>query len=166
MESIKNKVAEIVKKYKYALLVLLLGIGLMLLPSRSEQKTKVETIPAAESTEESVNNQLEKILSQIQGAGKVSVLLTVEEGERIIYQTDSNYSNSEGNSQQQLDTVTVTDTNKNQTGLVVQTQPPVYRGAVIVSEGADQPAVKLALVSAVSNLTGLGANQISVLKMK
>lgn len=166
MESIKHKIFETIKKYKYALVVLLLGIGLMLLPSKSERKAEPEPISATQPAEEPVSNKLERILSQIQGAGKVSVVLTEAEGERIIYQTDSNLSNSEGNSQQQLDTVTVTDSDKRQTGLIVQTQPPVYRGAVVVSEGADQPAVKLALVNAVSNLTGLGASQITVLKMK
>lgn len=166
MESIKQKIFETIKKYKYALVVLLLGIGLMLLPSRSERKTEPEPIAATQPAEEPVSNKLERILSQIQGAGKVSVVLTEAEGERIIYQTDSNLSNSEGSSQQQLDTVTVTDSDKRQTGLIVQTQPPVYRGAVVVSEGADQPTVKLALVNAVSNLTGLGASQITVLKMK
>ena len=166
MESIKQKIPEWIKKYKYAALVLLLGIGLMLLPSNNGDKTSLKPVETTVVTEESMSMALEKILTQIHGAGKVSVLLTEAEGERMIYQTDSNISHSDGSSNQQLDTVTVTNSDKNQIGLLVQIEPPVYKGAVVVSEGADKPAVKLALVNAVSKVTGLGASQITVLKMK
>ena len=164
--TIKEKIMEIMKKYKYAALVLLVGIGLMLLPSGKSEKVVSTPVVTSDKTKESVSNALENILSQIQGAGKVSVLLTEAEGERTIYQTDNRTTTSEGNHNQQLDTVTVTDADKNQTGLIVQIEPPVYKGAVVVSEGADKPTVKLALVSAVSKVTGLGVNQITVLKMK
>ena len=42
----------------------------------------------------------------------------------------------------------------------------VFSRAVIAAEGADDAAVKLDLVSAVSSLTGLGADDITVIKMK
>ena len=166
MKSVKVKIMEFLDKNKYAVLVLLLGIGLMLLPIRNTSKQTSDTVTTSKPQQEKICDTLERILSQIHGAGTVSVLLTEAQGERVIYQTDSNVSNTDGNNHQQLDTVTVTDPNKNQTGLIVQIEPPVYRGAIIVSEGADKPAVKLALVSAVSKVTGLGASQITVLKMK
>ena len=49
---------------------------------------------------------------------------------------------------------------------VQQVLPESYRGAIVVCQGADSPAVKLAIVEAVSRATGLGADSISVLKMK
>jgi len=39
-------------------------------------------------------------------------------------------------------------------------------GAVIVCQGADDPQVRLSIVDAVSKVTGLGSDKISVLKMK
>ena len=65
------------KKYKIALLVLLAGIGLMLLPTG---RTPTEN-PAALPTQPEVTLQesLEAILSQIAGAGEVRVLLTALE---------------------------------------------------------------------------------------
>jgi stage III sporulation protein AG len=39
-------------------------------------------------------------------------------------------------------------------------------GAIVLCQGADVPSVRLAIVDAVSKVTGLVANQISVLKMK
>ena len=88
------------------------------------------------------------------------MLLSYAEGERIIYQTDTD------DGFQSSDTVTVTDSERNQTGLVVQTVPAVFQGAVIVCQGAGNPSVRLAIVDAVSKYTGLGAHQISVLEMK
>ena len=47
-----------------------------------------------------------------------------------------------------------------------QVNPPTYLGAIIICEGADDANIRLAVVDAVSKVTGLGANRISVLKMK
>lgn len=39
-------------------------------------------------------------------------------------------------------------------------------GAVVVCQGADQPSVRLDVTNAVAAYTGLGSDQISVIKMK
>ena len=64
------------------------------------------------------------------------------------------------------ETVILTDSERNQQPLVQQVLPPQYLGAVIVCQGAENAAVRLAVVEAVRNATGLGADKISVLKMK
>lgn len=43
---------------------------------------------------------------------------------------------------------------------------PTYQGAIVVCQGADDPGVKLALVQAVASVTGLGTDQITVVKMR
>lgn len=48
----------------------------------------------------------------------------------------------------------------------MQQRNPVYQGALIVCSGAGSASVRLAVVDAVADLTGLGADQISVIKMK
>jgi len=42
----------------------------------------------------------------------------------------------------------------------------LYRGAVVVCQGGDNASVRLAVVEAVSNATGLTSDRITVLKMK
>lgn len=159
---LSNTLKELLKKYRYAIAVLILGLGLMLLPTGTGQPT--ETAPAAAATaSQSPEQRLAAILSQVAGAGEVQVLLSVAQGERTDYQTDTDTS---GPTNQRSDTVTVTDRDRNETGLIVQVHPPEYLGAVIVCQGADDPTVRLAIVDAVSKYTGLKANQISVLKMK
>ncbi len=149
------------KKYSYALLILLLGILFLMLPSQKDTSAK----PAVGKTEDkgmTTSEELAAILSKIQGVGKTQVMLTVAAGEETIYQSDQ----KSGSTQQDFTTVTVTDAQRNETGLIRQVNPPNYLGAIVVCEGADSPAVCLQVMEAVSRITGLGMDRISVLKMK
>ena len=166
MKDLRSKAVSFIKKYRFVALILLIGLGLMMIPT---QKNEPKTVAPAEQqlTEEaSVSEALAEILSQVDGAGTVKVLLTIESGEEVLYQTDEETSiDSESNSTQ-VHTVTLTDSDKSEYGLIRQTMPPVYKGAVVVCQGADDPAIQLAIVTAVARATGLGADRISVLKMK
>lgn len=163
--NLRKKCVDIVKKYKYALLILLVGLVLMLFPGAGATGvSERETIPQPTENVPDMEDQLTAILSQIQGAGKVQVMLSVSQGERVVYQTDEDISGGDGGVRS--DTVIVSDGNRVQSGLIQQVNPPSYLGAVIVCQGADKPAVRLAMVEAVSKATGLGADRISVLKMK
>jgi stage III sporulation protein AG len=70
-----------------------------------------------------------------------------------------------GQNQSHADTVIVMDGNREETGLVKQVLPPVYRGAVIACQGADSANIRLAIVEAVKSVTGLSSDRITVLKM-
>lgn len=154
------------KKYSYVALILVVGILLMLLPSGNSD-TEAQTDPTTSTQpQQSTQEALEEILSQIQGAGKVKVLLTVAAGESIVYQTDENSSAGTDSSTTKIETVIITDAGKAQQGLVQQVNPPVYLGAVVVCQGADSAAVRLAVTEAVADATGLSTDKISVLKMK
>jgi stage III sporulation protein AG len=152
---------DLFKKYRFAILILLLGLGLMLIPAGKAGKEETPRVTQPQATAE-MSVQLEEILSQIRGAGEVKVLLSVSAGEKIIYQSDMDISGGDN----KTDTVIITDGNRMESGLVQQVMPKSYLGAIIVCRGADDPQVKLAIVEAVSRVTGLGADRISVLKMK
>ena len=49
---------------------------------------------------------------------------------------------------------------------MIQQLGPVYQGALVVCSGGDDPQVKLALYEAVSALTGLRTDKISICKGK
>ena len=162
---IKTRISESIGKYKYVYIVMLAGVLLMMLP---ETKGKEEPVQQTnvQKEETTIQAQLENILSQIDGAGQVSVMLSISQGERIIYQTDSTYSQSDNSTDSQSQTILITDSQRNETGLVHQTNPPIYQGAIVLADGADRPSVKLAIVDAVSAVTGLGSDKITVLKLK
>lgn len=155
MDKLKN-IIPLLKKYRYALLVLGIGLVLMMLPSGNVQKEPPKQTISAQEPE--LAQTLSEILSQIDGAGDVSVLLTPASGKETLYQTNENG--------EHCDTVIISDSSRNETGLIRQVNPPVYLGAIVICEGGDKPAVRLAIVDAVSKVTGLGADRISVLKMK
>ena len=157
----KQRINALLAKYKYPVLILLVGLALMLLPSGKEAQTPeptAETVP----TENDLESKLEAILSQIDGAGQVKVLLTEEAGREHLYQTDSEVRADSRTD----DTVLIEDGSNTESGLIRQTLEPKYRGAVILCQGADDAAIRLAIVQAVRCITGLGADAISVLKMK
>ena len=106
------------------------------------------------------------LLTQIEGVGKVEVMLTIASGEETVFQTDQDISMGNDTQSTRQETVMTTDTQRNQTGLIKQINPARYLGAVIVCQGADSPSVRFAVVDAVSKATGLGSDRISVLKMK
>ena len=160
----KEKVLALFRKYKYVLGIVIVGILLMLIPEQEE--IAKEEVHQQEIAKESLQNSLEKILTKIHGAGKVNVLLTEYTGEEVVYQLDETISGSSDSSDRRAETVTLTDSDRNEKGMVRKVISPVYQGALVVCQGADSAAVRLAIVEAVSRLTGLATNQISVLKMK
>ena len=167
MEKILNeaKIMNFINRYKYVALVLAVGILLMLLPTKKEAATE-PVLKTKEDSILSVEEKLTQILRQVKGAGEVQVMLTEALGEEIIYQTNDDISNGDTSSSSRGDTVTITDSERNENGLVRQQNPPKYMGAIVVCQGGDNATVRLAIIEAVSNVTGLGADKISVLKMK
>lgn len=157
----KQKIGELFKKYRGVALVILLGIFLLLLPeTTADQESEIQE-PAV-LTQLTLQEELSQLLSGVSGAGKVEVLLTQAEGEKTVYQEEERVAANETS----RDTVLVTGSNREQSGLICQVNPPVYQGAVVLCQGADSPQVKLAMVEAVKAATGLTADCITVLKMK
>ena len=160
-----DKTVGYLKKYRYAVLIFLIGLLLMFLPT--EKKVAESNISRQETkTEESFEQRLEHILSNMEGAGEVEVILTLSAGEKTLYQTDDDDIHSADDISTRSKTIITTDSNRNETGLIKQVLPAVYQGAIVVCQGADDPNVCYNIVNAISRLTGIGANCISVLKMK
>ena len=161
---LRQRGVALFQKYRYGLLVFLAGLFLMLLPMGNKTQ---EIIPEEIRTpnlreEEDFETRLSQILSLVQGAGQVRVFLSLAEGEHTLYQTDEDLSTGDV----RRETVLVTGADRAQNGLIMRIDPPVYQGAIILCQGADNAAVRLSITQAVANATGLGTDQISVLKMK
>lgn len=159
----QGKCKKVFIKYRYPALVLLVGVLLMLLPG---QKVTQEKQEAVEPVCETMEQRLANILSTVQGAGKVDVLLSVSQGEQIVYQMDLNSDISADRESIDSETVVIKDNQRGDNGLIQQTNPPKYLGAVISCEGAEDPVVRLAIVNAVVAATGLTTDKVCVVKMK
>ncbi len=162
MDELTNRIPfwNTVKKYRFCILILVLGLLLLAFPDSSAAHTPDPGLP--QIREATLEDSLKQILCQISGVGEVDVLLTQAAGERVTYQT--NESISAENTRR--DTVLITDANRVEDGLVRQVIPPTYLGAIVVCQGADSAQVRLDIVEAVMSATGLSSDRITVLKMK
>ena len=167
IKKITVKLHELTVKYKYAIVVLLIGLVLLLMPTKQSKQTEtVKETPAVAEQKTFLEDSLAQILQSVEGAGKVKVLLSIGAGEETVYQTDMELSSSDENNDETLKTVIITDSQRSESGLIRQVNPAAYKGAIVVCQGADSPSVRLAVTQAVSKITGLGTDAICVLKMQ
>lgn len=161
-----EKAKEVMGKNRLIWLIILAGVILLALPVGGKEEeakegcsTPAETFDLAET-----EARLSQALSKIKGAGEVTVVLTVEHGPRRVLAEDISRDSADGGKSTQ--TVVISQGSGQQEAVTVQEVSPRYQGAFLVCEGAGDPEVRLELTQAVSALTGLGADKISISKGK
>ena len=170
VEAVK-KMANSLGKYKFVLLVLLAGLILLMLPvpfNGENQSAAGETKASVEFTFSlsELERKLEETLSKIEGAGDVTVALTLRSGTRQVLAQDIAVSDRSGEETEERTTVVISSGSGREEAVSLQELAPQFQGAVVVCPGGDNPAVQLRLAEAVSDLTGLGADKISICKGK
>lgn len=157
-----RKWGEGLKKYQYVLLVIAAGAVLLLLPAGNRDSPKQEE-PAREEGAafdlEAFEERLERTLSQIEGAGEARVLLTLDGGSRQVLARNQERDGEGGGCNT---VVTVGKGSGQQEAVPIQTVAPQFRGALVVCPGGGDAQVRLKIIEAVSALTGLGSDRISV----
>ena len=124
-----------------------------------------------------LKKDLEKILSNIEGAGKVQVMITYTESSEIKAMFNENVKEStteETDSTGGVRTISQTDSSKE----VVYTEDdgkklpikekvimPKIEGAIILAEGANDASIKNNIILAVEAVTGLSTHKIQVFKL-
>ena len=168
-------------------LLALLGICLLLAGGRGQQAQYSDdtqqldsateaaaTQPYRSSTVTALEQQLAQTLSQIEGAGAVTVQIIVKDSGRKEYacdvqKTERNTSETSGDSQQQTTEVQENRTVVQQSGtgalLLAETMPEIS-GVLIVASGAGQASVQEKLLLAASTVLQLSCEKIAVLPGK
>lgn len=147
-------------KNKFIIAALTFGIALLLIPSNfgsSAEKKATAGLgePSFSLTEQETH--MEEALTKISGAGKVKVVLTLKNGlERELAEDATGADNRKH--------VTVQSGSGTDT-VTVRYNYPIYQGALVVCQGANNSTVKLQVMEAVSALTGLTSDKITVSKM-
>ena len=157
-----QKWKEALGRYQYALLVIAVGVVLLLLPAGGREGAE-EAVPAqTEGTAfdlEAFEEKLARTLSQVEGAGQAQVVLTLDGGSRQVLARNQESQRDGGGSNT---VATVGRGSGNQDVVPLQTVAPQFRGALVVCPGGGDAQIRLKLIEAVSALTGLGADRISV----
>ena len=155
-------IGKTLKKFRYPALILLLGLGLILWPSRPKQ----DAAPPQPEHKRVLEARMEEVLSCVDGAGQVRVLLTRRTGDETVYQSDESLSRNGDAETSSLTTVMARGVGGTDVPVERMTVYGAYRGALILCTGADSAQVRLDLIKAVSGLTGLSSDRITVIKMK
>ena len=137
------------------------GIMLILGGSSNVKAVNKENISTA-----GLNRQLEQILSQVDGAGKVRVLINYNQsGEKILaYDLESNTNEKESGKENNSKSEVVYDGNK--MPVILKEYMPKVEGVIIVAQGGNNENVKKQLIAGTVALLGIDEHKIEVLKMK
>ena len=142
------------------------GLGGLLLLGFSEwlpQETAEPSSPSAaqasapEDYARQLETRLQELITRVEGAGAVEVMVTLECGEENVYATDQQ-TGTDGTTS--VDHVLLGDS-----GLMETVQTPRVQGVAVVCEGGGDAAVQNRVSTLVEVLTGVGANHITVAKM-
>ena len=164
-----GKWLEGLKKYRLAALAALLGIVLMLLPGGKTEAEPTAGSPDAEAFDRgAVQEEMENILRAIDGVGELRLMLTVDSGTKreLAQDMTAECSGSEDMKQRKSETVVVGTGSGTQEVVVTNRVYPRYVGALVVCEGGGSAGVRLAVTQAVSALTALPSDKITVLQGK
>ena len=179
-EKLKNKKTEKLVSILVILIVTLIIINSILKDENKIQKDNSNNTIQLVQTEEkesqdNLEEKLKTILSQIEGVGKVDVLITYSESSSInpLYNENSSSSTTEENADSANKKITKTESNSKEiltdsssNPVIQKTSSPKIEGSVIIAEGARVAQVKSNIISAVEAATGLATHKIQVFEMK
>lgn len=144
-----------------------------------EVKGSNEVVQVSSNTsEDEIEKKLASILSNIQGVGKVKVMLTYSETSTYvpIYNENTKGSNttetdSTGGSRtiseedRQKEVIYKEDSSGNKEPVTQSIISPKIEGAIITAQGADSSEVKSNIIQAVEAATGIPTHKVQVFKM-
>ena len=142
-----------------------------------QSKENINTSNLEESIQDDMVKDLEEILSNINGVGKVKVMVTYAETSKTmpVYNEESSQENTEEtDSEGGTRKISQTDIRKeviyeeDDTGKKLITQSvisPKIEGAIVTAQGANDPTIKTNIIQAISAVTGLATHKIQVFQM-
>ena len=152
------------EKYRLVLLIILGGLLLMSLPGNQDKEKADEMKESEYFSLEETERQMEELLGHIEGTGKLRLMLTLKSGSQLYLAEDSDEASESGTTERQRETVTLNRGSGYDDVVITREIYPIYQGAVVVCQGADQAKVRLAVIEAVAALTGLSSDRITVVK--
>lgn len=113
--------------------------------------------------ERELERRLEQIISKIDGAGSVSVMITLESSSELMYERDRKVQrDSDGNSESYGSETEVVLAGSAKEPLQIGTVQPKVRGAAIVCSGASDPVIKERVANIAAKALNLGISRVYV----
>ncbi len=118
------------------------------------------------SYKEETENEIEEILSKIQGVGRVEVMITFSGTEEYIFAEEIKASKSDKFSSQMQNEFVLIEKNGEKEALVSKVNNPEISGVVVVCDGGDSDKVCESVYKTVSTVLGIPTKNIYVTKLK
>lgn len=165
------------------IVILLMGALLAVIAIPTGKKEDAEDVNIKEySTEnlivedyqQKLENRLEAILSQMEGVGKVDVMITLQASSREVIEKDlstqqDSTEGAEGNTRTnhvtKEENTVYRESGNESTPYVIQEIYPEVEGVLVVAQGGDNSSVNLAIVDAIQALFGVEVHKIKIVKM-
>lgn len=173
-----------IKHFEVILIVLFVAVILFIwfVDFGEDNSSKQQTIATQSGTSslskytKELENRLCDVLSQIDGAGKVRVMITFDGDSEVILATTTdekstiNTTTSQGGTKNDSQTKTVssepvliTENGKTNPIVLMEIMPQI-KGVIVVAEGANNVRVKLDLLKAVQALLKVNSGQVEIFK--
>ncbi len=135
-------------KGKWSLLLLgLLGVLLLLFGGNlGAEEERTDFSGDTEAYRAALTEEVTRLCSQVRGAGRVSVMLTLETGERQVYAENANGGIASSGGK----------------GILLETRAPRVYGVAVVCEGGGDAAVRRELTSLLSAVLDVGTNRVYI----
>ncbi|MBQ2714261.1 MAG: hypothetical protein IJF76_01335 [Clostridia bacterium] len=177
-DAIKS-VVERIRKIKRLDVILGVGIVAIVLFFATVSFSPSDTSPVVNSGSEylQIEERLSEVLSEIDGAGRVSVMINYAGTSELITATTSNTSedktvdtDTSGDRRTESKTESVSPViiqkNGEDTPLIVKEVLPDIVGVIVVAQGADDMSVRIDLMQAVQTLLSVSADKVEIFTMK
>ncbi len=150
-----------------ALVILL--ISEFITTEQTEYKDTDNAAVYASSYIKNIEKELESLLSDIDGAGKVKVMVTLDSCYENVYAKSHSSKAEESESGKQAEMteeyIIVKQGSNNEECLVIKVYEPAVKGVAVVAEGADDINVRSAITETVCALFDISTAKVSVEKM-
>ncbi len=158
------------KTDKKSLLIIFLGIIGMLLIFLSELTDKTTATVSDVSSEYECNignhkQELEEILSEISGAGRVKAMITYEGSSENIFASDSTQMKDDGSNKITSEYIII-DKGSEEEGLLLKKVFPKVLGVAVVCDGGDDIKVVNEMTTVIKAIFNISSNNISISKMQ
>lgn len=144
---------------------LVIGAALILLIFLSTLGgTEEEQAPPTETTaqtEQQLEKRLSELLTQIEGAGEITVMLTLDSTAESVYARDTRQSESAGQTDSEA-SVVLAGGGSAKSAIEERRILPQVRGAAVICSGARDPAVKERVTNTTARVLGIGTSRIYV----
>ena len=139
----KGRLMELFQRYKYALLVVAVGVVMMALPTLSgggeTTRTRQQSAQEVEFGTEELEGRLEEALSQMDGVGQAEVVLTLRSGPGQVLAQDTQNSVREEGSESSQSTVVLSKGSGYEEPVILNSFRPNIRGLLWYAPAGTTP---------------------------